>query len=44
MWDFEEKTEQEKINDYRRTYKQYGLAIFESFEEYVQNREEESEM
>lgn len=29
------------IEEQRKIYRQYGLSIFESFEEYMQNREEE---
>ena len=38
---FEEQTEAEKIRSARDEWRMYGLAIFESFEEYMLNREEE---
>lgn len=35
--------ESARIDSARKTFKQYGLAVFESFEEYMQDREEEEE-
>lgn len=34
-------TEAEKIQTARDNYRRYGLSIFESFEEYMQDREED---
>ena len=42
MYDWE-LTEHERIERYRAEYRRLGLNIFESFEEYMQDREEESE-
>ena len=38
-----EMTELERIDRYRAEYRRLGLGIFESFEEYMQDREEEKE-
>ena len=38
---FEDPTEQEKIRTARDEYRRYGLHIFETFEEYMQDREED---
>lgn len=35
------ETEAERINRLRNNYRQFGLSIFESFEEYVQDMEED---
>ena len=43
MYEWEEQTEYQRIEQYRKDYRRYGLAIFESFEEYAQDREEERE-
>lgn len=40
---FEERTEAEKIRTARDNYRRYGLAIFESFEEYMQEQEEQED-
>ena len=34
-------TEAQTIEEQRKLYRQYGLSIFESFEEYMQDKEEE---
>ena len=36
-------TESERIRSARDDYKRYGLNIFESFEEYMQDKEESEE-
>jgi hypothetical protein len=36
-------SESERIRLERNNYKRYGLSIFESFEEYMQDREEDEE-
>ena len=41
MYDWE-PTEHERIERFRAEYRQLGLIIFESFEEYMQDREEEN--
>ena len=33
-------TEAQRIEQARRDYRRYGLAIFESFEEYMEDKEE----
>lgn len=38
-----EMTDREKMQQRRNNYRQYGLSIFESFEEYCRNLEEEDE-
>ena len=38
-----EMTEHEKIEQARREYRRLGLYIFETFEEYMQDREEEEQ-
>lgn len=40
---FEDVTEAEKIRTARENYRRYGLAIFESFEEYMQEQEEQDD-
>ena len=40
---FEDVTETEKIRTARENYRRYGLAIFESFEEYMQEQEEQDD-
>jgi len=39
--DFEYPTESERIRTARDEYRRYGLYIFESFEEYMQDREDD---
>lgn len=36
-----ELTEQERIDRYRNEYRRLGLWIFESFEEYMQDKEDD---
>jgi hypothetical protein len=43
MYDWYEMTEHEKIELYRSEYRRLGLGIFESFEEYMQDKEDEQE-
>lgn len=38
-----EMTEHEKIEQYRKDYRRFGLAIFESFEEYCESRMEDED-
>lgn len=38
-----ELTDYERIERDRSNYRRYGLAIFESFEEYMMNKEENEE-
>ena len=38
---FEDVTEADKIRTARDEYRRYGLHIFESFEEYMQEQEEQ---
>lgn len=38
-----EMTEHEQIERYRSEYRRLGLYIFETFEEYMQDREENEE-
>ena len=42
MYDWE-LTPQERIIRYRNEYRRFGLGIFESFEEYMENKEEDEE-
>jgi len=41
MFDDWEMTEAEKIRMYRENYRRFGLSIFESFEEYMSDKEED---
>lgn len=44
MYEFDDYTsEAEYIERHRRIYRQYGLSIFETFEEYMMDRMEEQE-
>lgn len=38
-----EMTERERIDRYRSEYRRLGLYIFETFEEYMQNKEDDEE-
>ena len=38
-----ELTPQERIEHYRAEYRRLGLSIFESFEEYMQDKEDDEE-
>ena len=41
MYEWEELTERERIERFRSEYLRLGLNIFESFEEYMQDKEED---
>lgn len=43
MYEWEEPTERERIERYRTEYRRLGLHIFESFEEYMEDKEEEGQ-
>ena len=43
MYGYDDMTEAEYIERCRKTYRQYGLSIFETFEEYMMDRMEEQE-
>lgn len=43
MFDDYEMTEAEKIRMYRENYRKFGLSIFESFEEYMSDKEDDDE-
>ena len=43
MFDDWEMTEAEKIRMYRENYRRFGLSVFESFEEYMSDKEEDGE-
>ena len=37
------RTESERISQYRDFYRSFGLSIFESFEEYMEDKEQTDE-
>ena len=43
MFDDWDMTEAEKIRMYRENYRRLGLSIFESFDEYMSDKEDDDE-